>query len=153
MTSAVLCYTDTSLGARIAYLIRITCPILIRYVSSEYPIFLFFANIGYGSRYVSVLRIRPSPITVDSLPSVPDALASDARTSARPRLAPHPRAVMPHPRSPAAGHLRRASARRRRGLLARTARCQEAATRCALTSGEIYEGEEGGRCGGSGGDV
>jgi len=88
MTSAVLCYTDTSLGARIAYLIRITCPILIRYVSSEYPIFLFFANIGYGSRYVSVLRIRPSPITVDSLPSVPDALASDARTAA-------PRATSP----------------------------------------------------------
>ena len=44
-------------------------------------------------------------------PSIPDARASYARTPARPRLAPHPHAVMPHPRSPAASHLRQASAR------------------------------------------
>jgi len=45
--------------------------IRVRYSSDTYPqsirFFLFFANIGYGSRYVSGLRIRLNPIAIDSI--------------------------------------------------------------------------------------
>jgi hypothetical protein len=63
-----------------------TCPRRVGYVSSQYPRFYYFRNIGYEGliRIVFVDMARPNNRV--AYPSVPDALACDARTTA-PRAA------------------------------------------------------------------
>ena len=69
-----------------------TCPMLLGYVSSEYPFFSFFREywIRQSIRIWLADTTQPNSSRLP-YPYVLNALASDARTPARPRLTPHPR--------------------------------------------------------------